>query len=155
HHSFPRKAARAWCCAIISSTSSPNQRGSQHMPSANDTPFKIAAIQAAPVFLDREATVDKACDLIAEAGRNGARIVAFPESFIPTYPDWAWAVPAGESRMLADLYAEFLANAVEVPSQATQKLCQAAKKARTYAVVGISERNTEASAGSMYNTLLY
>jgi nitrilase len=120
-----------------------------------DTPFKIAAVQAAPVFLDREATVDKACGLIAEAGRNGARIVAFPESFIPAYPDWVWAVPAGEGDVMAEMYADFLANSVEVPSAATQKLCQAAKRAKTYVVMGISERNTEASAGSMYNTLLY
>ena len=56
-------------------------------------PFKIAAVQTAPVFLDREATVAKARDLIAEAARNGARLVVFPEAFIPTYPDWVWAIP--------------------------------------------------------------
>jgi nitrilase len=125
------------------------------MPNPTDAPFKVAAVQAAPIFMDRDATVDKACELIAEAGRNGARLVAFPESFIPAYPDWVWAVPAGEDGMLSDLYAEFLANAVDVPSPATQKLCQAAKKAGTYVVMGISERNSEASNGSMYNSLLY
>ncbi len=125
------------------------------MANPGDATFKIACVQAAPVFLNREATIDKACDLIAEAGRNEAWLVAFPESYVPTYPDWVWAVPAGEGSMLADLYAEFLANAVEVPSPATQKLCQAAKRAKIYVVMGISERNSEASGGSMYNTLLY
>ena len=120
-----------------------------------EKPFKVAAVQAAPVFLDREATVEKACELIAEAARNGARLVAFPESFIPAYPDWVWAVPAGEGGMLSGLYAEFLANAVEVPSRATEMLCRAAKKAKAYVVMGISERNSEASGGSMYNTLIY
>jgi nitrilase len=117
-------------------------------------PFKIAAAQATPVFLDRTATVDKACALSAEAGRSGARLIAFPESFIPAYPDWVWAVPAGE-QMLNGLYAELLANAVTIPSADTRKLCEAARAANMYVVMGMSERNAEASGGSMYNTLLY
>lgn len=118
-------------------------------------PFKVAAVQATPVFLDREATVEKACHLITEAGGNGARLVAFPESFIPAYPDWVWAVPAGQEGLLNDLYAELVANAVEIPSQATARLCQAARRAKAHVVMGLTERNTEASGGSLYNTLLY
>jgi len=124
------------------------------MPTPDDS-FKIAAVQAAPVYLDRDATVDKACGLISEAGRNGARIVVFPESFIPAYPDWVWAVPPGAEAVLNGLYAELLANAVEIPSAATQRLCRAAKRAKTYVVMGMTERNTEASGASLYNTLLY
>ena len=51
--------------------------------------FKIATVQSAPVFMDREATVDKICELIAEAAQDDdVRLVVFPEAFIPTYPDW-------------------------------------------------------------------
>ena len=121
----------------------------------HDDLFKIAAVQAAPVFLDREATVEKACALIAEAGHNGARLVVFPESFIPTYPDWVWAIPAGEESLLNELYAELLDQAVTIPGAATERLCQAARAAGTYVVMGLSERNAEASNGSMYNSLLY
>jgi nitrilase len=120
-----------------------------------NSPFRVAAVQATPVFMNRAATVEKACALIAEAGRNGARLVAFPEAFIPTYPDWVWAVPPGEAGLLGELYAAYLANAITIPSVATERLCKAAKSAGTYVAMGVSERNAEASGGSMYNTLLY
>jgi nitrilase len=115
----------------------------------------VAAVQAAPVFLDREATPEKACDLIAEAGAAGARLIVFPESFIPAYPDWVWAIPSGEEGLLNDLYAELLDQAVTIPSDATERLGRAAQQAGAYVVMGLSERNAEASNGSMYNTLLY
>ena len=107
------------------------------------------------MFLDREATVEKASRLIEEAGRNGARLVVFPEAFIPGYPDWVWAVPAGEEGLLSKLYAELVANSVEIPSPTTERLCQATRRSRTQVVLGLSERNTEASGGSLYNMLLY
>jgi nitrilase len=117
--------------------------------------FKVAAVQAMPVFLDREATVEKACTLIAQAGENGARLVAFPEAFIPAYPDWIWAVPAGENGVLAELYGEMLANSVDIPGPAADRLCEAASQAGAYVVIGVSERNADASGSSLYNTLLY
>ncbi len=117
--------------------------------------FKIAAVQASPIFLNREATVEKACHLITEAGDQGARLVVFPESFIPTYPDWVWAVPPGKQKIFNELYADFLMNSVEVPSAATERLAGAAKESGAYVVMGVTERDTRASRSSLYNTLLY
>ncbi|MCI0398688.1 MAG: carbon-nitrogen hydrolase family protein [Chloroflexi bacterium] len=119
-----------------------------------ETPFLVAAAQASPVFLNRAATVDKACALIAEAGRAGARLLVFPEAFIPAYPDWVWAVPAGEQQLLSELYAELVANAVTIPSEVTGQLGQAARAAGVTVVIGLSERNVEASGVTLYNTLL-
>jgi nitrilase len=117
---------------------------------------KIAAVQAAPVYLDRAATVAKACDLIAAAGGEGARLIVFPEAFIPTYPGWVWHLsPAQAGDMLSALYAELLDQAVTIPSQATDRLCEAARQAGAYVAIGMNERNAEASGGSLYNTLLY
>jgi nitrilase len=121
----------------------------------NNAIFKVAAVQATPVFLDREATIDKACDLIAAAGGEGARLVVFPEAFIPAYPDWVWTIPPGEEGVLNELYAELLSNSVTIPSDATDRLCRAARLANAYVVMGMSERNVEASGASLYNTLLY
>ncbi len=117
--------------------------------------FKVAVVQMTPVFLNRAATVEKVCQRIAEAGRAGAQLVVFSEGLIPTYPDWVWAVPAGETRLLGEMYAELVANAVSIPDATTDRLCEAAKEAGVYVVVGMSERNAEASQGSLYNTLLY
>src|SRR5690242_6930046 len=99
------------------------RRGEKQKEGIEMENFKIAAAQAMPVFLNREATIDKACDLIAEAGRNDASLVVFPEAFVPAYPDWVWAIPPGEGDILQELYSELLENSVEIPSQATQRLC--------------------------------
>jgi nitrilase len=125
------------------------------MPNEHPFPFKVAVVQAAPVFLDRTATIEKACELIACAGREGARLIVFPEAFIPTYPDWVWAIPPGEMQLLGELYAELLTQAVTLPSDTAERLCHAARRASAYVVMGINERNVEASGGSLYDTLLY
>ncbi len=74
--------------------------------------FTAAAVQATPVFLDREATIDKACQLVEQAGREGARLIVFPETWVPTYPFWDMRRP--------DAWLELYRNAVEVPSPATR-----------------------------------
>jgi len=123
----------------------------------NDTekPFTIAAVQASPVFMDRDATIEKACGLIAEAAKNGAKIIVFPEAFVPTYPDWVWVLPSGRADVHRTLYGELLDQSVAVPGDATEKLGRAAKAAGAYVVMGVNERNVEASGASIYNTLLY
>jgi len=125
------------------------------MPATVPAPFKVAAVQAAPVFLDRDATVAKACALIAEAGRLGARLAVFPETFIPAYPDWVWLLPLSERALLNDLYGELLDQSVTVPSDVTQVLGDAARRAGVHVVMGLNERNTESSGGSLYNSLVY
>jgi len=114
--------------------------------------FQIAAVQASPVFMDREATVEKACRLIAEAANSGARLVVFPETFIPTYPDWIWYVPAGQITLNQKLYGELLDQAVTIPSETTEKLCQTARDDGIYVSIGVNERNDNASGGSLFNT---
>jgi len=67
-------------------------------------PFLAAAVQAAPVFLERDATVDKACTLIARAAAEGARLIVLPEAFVPAYPAWVWFLPLTRRADIAMLY---------------------------------------------------
>ena len=110
--------------------------------------FKLAAIQAEPVYFDRDASTDKACKLIAEAGDQGATIAAFGESWLPGYPFYVWG--AFNQAMAA----EYLANAVEIPSVATDRLCDAARKTGLDVVIGIAERDA-LTKGTVYCTLLF
>jgi nitrilase len=125
------------------------------VPDSTDKPFLVASVQAAPVFLDREATVEKACRLIAEAGQKGARLAVFPEGFIPTYPFWIWYVPAGETRLLRELYSRFLENSMTIPGESVDRLCSAAGEARVNVAIGVNEVDAEGSRSTVYNTILY
>jgi nitrilase len=117
--------------------------------------FRIGAVQACPVLLDRDATIEKACGLIHRAGGEGLSLAVFPEAFVPCYPLWVWFIPPGHTHPLRELYSELHANSVSVPSEATDRLCEAARAASVAVVIGINERNTEASDSTLYNTLLY
>ena len=108
----------------------------------------VGAVQATPVFLDREATADKVCALVKEAAGHGAELIVFPESFIPAYPDWVWRTPAWRDTAFVK---RFYANAVSVPGPTLERIGEAAAEASAYVVIGV----TEIDGGTLYNTLLY
>jgi nitrilase len=115
--------------------------------------LRLAAVQAAPVFLDREASVEKACRLIQEAGANGADIIGFPEGFIPTHPGWFNYIN-GVGEQALRFSRELFKNAVEIPSPATDALCQACREANIIAVVGVNEKRPRTTS-TMWNTQLF
>src|SRR5262245_47991121 len=115
------------------------------------TSFKLAAIQAAPVYFDRDASTEKACSLIKEAGAMGATVAAFGETWLPGYPFFIWST-AQELTWRA--LAEYIATAVEIPSATTDKLCAAAKAASVDVAIGIVERDP-VTKGTVYCTLLF
>jgi nitrilase len=109
---------------------------------------KVAAVHAASEFLDLDRSVDKACTLIEQAGQEGAGLVVFPETYLPGYPFWIWSHTPAEG---APLFAELYRNAVELPSDATRRIGDAARRARAWVVMGLNERE----GGTLYNTLAY
>lgn len=113
--------------------------------------FTLAAVQATPVFLDRDASVEKAIQLIDQAGRQGADLAVFGETWVPAYP--GWAERPGDAR-IGPLLQRLVLNGVEVPSPATDALCRAARRAGTDVVIGIAERDST-TQGTIYCTLLF
>jgi nitrilase len=109
---------------------------------------RVAAVQATPVFLDRDATVDKVVALTREAAEGGAALVVFPETFVPTYPDWVWRTPPWTD---GEWYGRLFDNSVEVPGPAARALAAGARAAGAWLCVGVNERE----GGTLYNTLLY
>lgn len=118
-------------------------------------PLTVAAAQHSSVFLNRSESVEKACKLIAEAAEKGAKLIVFPEAFIPGYPDWVWLVKNSDGAALNKYYRELLANAVVIPDESTEQLCEAARSAGIHVAIGVNERNAEGSGSSLFNTLLY
>ncbi len=116
--------------------------------------MKAAAVQASSVFMDREATVDKACRLIHEAGSNGADLIVFPELWVPGYCYW-FRHYNGTHPVSIRLNRELFKNAVEIPSTATDRLCEAARAANAYVVMGLNERRPGKVPGTLYNTMLF
>jgi nitrilase len=112
---------------------------------------RVAAVQAAPVFLNRAATIAKVAKLVSQAAGNGAHLVVFPESFVPGYPVWLWG---GRADVEADAYARFYANAVDVPGPDTACLSETARSSGVALAIGVTERESTYSRGTLYNTLL-
>jgi nitrilase len=118
-------------------------------------PFRVAAVQAASVFLDLAASLEKACRLIREAAERGASLVVFPEAFLPGYPVWVWFVPPGHTHPLREVYTELHANSIAIPGPETARLGEVAEACGVTVAIGVNERNAEASDGTLYNTILY
>ena len=117
--------------------------------------FTVAAAQLAPVFLDKEATITKACKAIEEAASNGAKLIVFPEAFVSGYPDWVWLIPNSKGKELNELYTLLVNQAISIGDQATKQLCASAKENGIHVVMGMHERNMESSGSSLYNSLLF
>ena len=113
--------------------------------------IRVAAVQAAYVLMDREATLDRVADLTARAAEQEVQLVVFPEVFVPGTPIWIDTQPIWNGdedwfRLLAE-------NAVTVPSPATERLGAIAREQHVWLVVGVEER--ERNGGTIYNTVLY
>jgi nitrilase len=116
---------------------------------------RLAVVQTPPVFLDRKQTLAKAVASVSEAAKGGARLVVFPEAFIPGYPAWIWRLrPGGDMALTEKLHALLRANAVDLSGEDLAPLREAARKEKVAVVCGVHERDAEFSGGTLYNTVV-
>jgi nitrilase len=126
------------------------------MKTQNKT-VKVAVVQAAPVLFDKARSIDKACRLVREAGGQGSKVILLPEAFIPAYPrGLSFGMVIGnrtaDGRQLWQKYWE---NSIEDSGPEVQALGEAAKEAGAYVAIGVTERDSEYSRGSLYCSLFY
>ena len=114
--------------------------------------FRIAAVQAAPVYMDRDATAEKANKLIEEAASQGAKIVGFPECFIPGFPSWVYAASPNYDTVKA--FRDYVENSVAVPSRITDDMQEIARHNNINVVMGMVERDPEVES-ALYISQLF
>ena len=115
---------------------------------------KVAVVQTPPVYLDREKSVDRACQKIHEAASHGAELIAFTETWLAGYPYWG---EGWESKLQnwIPVRVQFYDQALLIPSEDTERLCQAAAKANAHVVIGCNEMDSRRGVHTIYNTLLF
>jgi nitrilase len=118
-------------------------------------PVVAACVQAEPAVLDRERTLDRLGDRTADAADAGARLVVFPEAFVPAYPSsvWARALAGWADPKAKAAFALLARESVEIPGPAVDRMADAARNHGVWLVVGVTEVDP-ARPGTLYNTLL-
>jgi nitrilase len=114
---------------------------------------RVAAIQATPVILDAEATVEKACGLLTEAAEQGVNLAVFPETFVPLYPSNSWGRDAASFEGWDEFWERLWANSVDVPGPLTERIAGACAELGIHCAIGVNERES-VRPGSLDNALL-
>ena len=114
---------------------------------------RVAAVQATPVILDAEATVEKAVRLLGEAAADGVRLAVLPETFVSLYPSNVWARKASGFNGFDELWERMWASSIDVPGPLVDRLAEACAAHDLICAIGVNERESE-RPGTLYNTLL-
>jgi nitrilase len=123
--------------------------------SDSDGRYRVAVVQVPPVVLDRGATVARVVTKVDEAADGGARLIAFPEAFVPGYPDWVWRLrPGSDFATASDIWARFLPQTVDLEQDDLAPLRDAARRRGVTISVGINERDGSFGRATVYNTLV-
>ena len=115
--------------------------------------IKVAAIQASPVILDAEATIEKVLRLLHQAADESVQLAVFPETFVSVYPSGAWGHQAAQFGGFDEMWERLWASSVEVPGPAIDKVVAACAERGIYCVLGINERELD-RPGSLYNSFV-
>jgi nitrilase len=119
---------------------------------------RVAIAQSAPVYLDKRASLTKALDLVQQAAKRDASLVAFGETWLPGYPAWLDVCPGAalwENASAKEVFAKLRNNSITVPGEEVNALSEAARDLEIAIVMGASERvDAGPGNGTLYNSLL-
>src|ERR1700747_3420338 len=125
---------------------------------ADSKPVRVAIAQSAPIYLDKRASLTKALDLVQQAAKRDARLVAFGETWLPGYPAWLDVCPGAalwEKASAKEVFAKLRNNSITVPGEEVNALSEAARDLKIAIVMGASERvDAGPGNGTLYNSLL-
>jgi nitrilase len=125
------------------------------MPKKAASPYRVAVIQHPPVALNRPKTLARGVELLGEAAAGGAKLVSFPETWVPGYPEWIWRLRPGDDFGLSgDIHKRLLENSVDLRAGQLKPMQAAAKRLKVTVSIGIHERDGEFSRGTLYNSLV-
>jgi nitrilase len=125
------------------------------MPKKTTSPYRVAVVQHPPVALHRQKTLSRGVELLEEAAAGGARLVSFPEAWVPGYPEWIWGLrPGNDFELTSDIHARLVENAVDLKSDQLKPIQAAARRLKLTVSMGIHERDGEFSRGTLYNTVI-
>lgn len=119
--------------------------------------LKVAVIQDSPVIFDLEKTMEKTIQLTKEAASTGAKLIVFPESFIPCYPRGLTfgMVVGSRTQEGREDYQRYYNNAVSVPGPDIDRLADLAKELDVYISIGVTEKNGNGLDGTLHCTNLF
>jgi nitrilase len=125
------------------------------MPKKATSPHRVAVVQHPPVALNRQKTLARGVELLEEAAAGGARLVSFPETWVPGYPDWVWRLRPGDDYTLSgDIHSRLIENSVDLKAGQLKPIQAAARRLKLTVSIGIHERDGEFSRGTLYNSVV-
>jgi nitrilase len=123
------------------------------MPKKAASPYRVAVVQHPPVALNRPKTLARGVELLEEAAASGAKLVSFPETWVPGYPEWVWRLRPGDDYGLSgDIHKRLLENSVDLKAGQLKSIQSAARRLKLTVSIGIHERDGEFSRGTLYNS---
>src|SRR5437660_8987530 len=119
------------------------------------TEHRVGVVQHAPVTLHRKRTLERGVALIEEAAATGAKLISFPETWIPGYPEWLWRLRPGDDHDLtSEIHQRLIENSIDLKTGDLKPMQAAARKHKVTVSVGIHERDGEYSRGTLYTTVV-
>jgi len=119
------------------------------------TPHRVAVVQQPPVTLHRQETLERGVALMDEAAAKGARLISFPETWVPGYPEWLWRLrPGGNYELTSEIHRRLLENSVDLNAGDLKPIQAAARRLKLTVSIGVHERDGDFSRGTLYNTVV-